>query len=72
MCLAIPGKIIKINKDNKVIVDFSGNKKEVDTSLINSLRKGDWLIVKKDLAINKVDKKDAQEIIRINKSCNHN
>jgi len=51
MCLAIPGKIIKINK-NKAIVDFNGIRKEVNVSLIKT-KINDYVIVHAGFAIEK-------------------
>ncbi|MBU0636992.1 MAG: HypC/HybG/HupF family hydrogenase formation chaperone [Patescibacteria group bacterium] len=56
MCLAIPGKIIKINKE-KAIVDFNNIQKEINISLIK-VKIGDYVIVHAGFAI---------EIILINK-----
>lgn len=71
MCLAIPGKIIEIKRNNKAVVDFSNKEKEIDISLMNDLKNNDWIIAKQDMAINKVDEKDAIEILGLVENCNH-
>ncbi len=59
MCLAIPGKIISIKKQNAT-VDFRGIKKEVDISLVNA-KQGDYVVVHAGFAVGKLDKKSANE-----------
>ena len=64
MCLAFPGKIIKI-KDQQAIIDFDGVKKEVNVSLIENAKKGDFVIVHAGFAIEKVDKNAKLEIDKL-------
>lgn len=60
MCLAIPGKIISI-KEKNAIADFNGLKKEVNLCLVNA-KQGDYVIVHAGFAIQKAEKKTAEEI----------
>ena len=53
MCLAIPGKIIKI-KGQLATVDFRGVKKEVNVGLIEA-KIGDYVMVHAGFAIEKMD-----------------
>ena len=71
MCLAIPGRVIKINKNNEALVDFSGDKRKINYSLINDLDINDWIIAKQNLAINKIDTKEAKKILSIVNKCSH-
>ena len=64
MCLAVPGKIIKI-KEDKALVNFDGLEKEINISLIDPPKKGDFVIVHTGFAIQKINSKRAQEIIRL-------
>lgn len=64
MCLAIPGKIIEVKKD-KALVDFDGLKKEINISLIDSPQKGDFVIVHTGFAIQKINQKETQKIIKL-------
>lgn len=66
MCLAIPGKIIS-KRGEQSIVDFDGIRKEVNTLLVKA-KKGDWVIVHAGFAIQKLSQKDAQEVLKLNKS----
>ena len=60
MCLAIPGKIIKINGE-KAIADFNGIRKEINISLVK-VKIGDYAIVHAGFAIEKMDEKEAKNI----------
>ena len=58
MCLAIPAKIIKINK-NIAEIESLGVVKEVDTTLVPDAKIGDYVIVHAGFAIQIIDKKEA-------------
>lgn len=60
MCLAIPGKIIKIN-DQLATADFSGIQKEINISLVD-VKKGDYVMVHAGFAIEKMDENWAKEV----------
>jgi len=64
MCLAIPSKVIKINK-RKAFVQSGNHQHQVDLSLLKNIKVGDYLLVHGDLAINKVAKADAEKIIKM-------
>ncbi len=61
MCLAIPAKIININK-NIAEVESLGVKKEIDISLTPDVKKGNFVIVHAGFAIQIIDKEDAVSI----------
>ena len=60
MCLAIPGKIIKI-KDQLAIVDFRGVKKEINVSIVD-VKIGDYVMVHAGFAIEKMEEDNVKEI----------
>ncbi len=60
MCLGVPGKIIKKEK-NTALVDFSGNKREVSIRVLPGVKVGDYILVHAGLALAKVDKEKAKE-----------
>lgn len=66
MCLAIPGKVIKINK-KRALVDFGEHQHTIDISLTKNVKIGDYLICHGDLAINKLSKKEAKKILKLSK-----
>jgi len=64
MCLAIPAKVISVEED-KAKVDFGeGVLREVDVTLVEA-KAGDYVLVHAGYAIQVVDKKEAQETIRL-------
>ncbi|OGZ34508.1 MAG: hypothetical protein A2V60_02995 [Candidatus Portnoybacteria bacterium RIFCSPHIGHO2_01_FULL_39_19] len=66
MCLTIPAKVIFLEKD-KAMVDFSGKEQKVDTQLVK-VRVGDYVMVSNGFIIKKVNKKEAEEILKILKN----
>lgn len=58
MCLAIPAKVIKINK-NIAEIESLGVIKEVDITLVPDAKIGDYVIVHAGFAIQIIDKKEA-------------
>ncbi|MCK9266281.1 HypC/HybG/HupF family hydrogenase formation chaperone [bacterium] len=64
MCLAVPMKVLKIY-ENKAIAEFGGLRKEVNIELVSSLKEGDYIIVHAGCAIEKLDKKYAQETLNL-------
>lgn len=61
MCLAIPGKVVKVTKD-KLVIDYGDSKREVK-SLIDA-KVGDYVIVQMGRAVQKVKEEDALKSIR--------
>lgn len=64
MCLAIPGKIKKINGQN-AIVDFDGIEKEINISLLSDAKNGEFVIVHAGFAIEKVSEENEGEIAKL-------
>ena len=64
MCLGVPGKLVKIT-GAKGIVSFGGGKKEVDLSLVERPRVGDYVIVHAGFAIERIDRADARKTLRL-------
>ncbi len=67
MCLATPVKIKKVLNNCAVLDDG----RKVNVSLVGHIREGDWLLCHADLAINKLEEKEAKEILELSKSCHH-
>lgn len=63
MCLAIPGKILKI-QGNSALVDFDGLKQNVIIALIQNPEVGKYVIVHAGYAIEIMEEKDALESIK--------
>lgn len=66
MCLAIPGKIIELDKQKQsATVDYgSGTKRKVNVSLVQ-VRIGDYVLVHAGFAIQVLDEKEAQETLAL-------
>ena len=64
MCVAVPGKVISINK-NTAVLDFLGAQKEVSIQLLDDVNLGDYLLVHAGCAIQKVDLQEAEEVVKL-------
>jgi hydrogenase expression/formation protein HypC len=65
MCLAIPGKILELLADSKAKVDFGGVIREVNLSLIENPKVGDYVIVHAGYAIQTLDAAEAEETLEL-------
>ena len=65
MCLAIPGQIKTVEKDElrKGIISFGGITKEICLALVPEAEIGDYVIVHVGIAISKVDEQAAEETL---------
>jgi hydrogenase expression/formation protein HypC len=66
VCLAIPGKIIKINqKDDLANIDYGdGTKRTINISLVD-VKIGDYVLVHAGFAIEKIDEEEAKKTLDI-------
>ncbi|MBN2053025.1 HypC/HybG/HupF family hydrogenase formation chaperone [Candidatus Woesearchaeota archaeon] len=64
MCYAIPARIISIEGDSAE-VDYGGVLKKVNVSLVDNPKKGDFVLIHTGFAIEKLDKKAAEENLEI-------
>lgn len=66
MCLAIPGKIIELDKETQsATVDYgSGTKRKANVSLVQ-VKIGDYVLVHAGFAIQVLDEKEAQETLAL-------
>jgi len=66
MCLAIPGKIVEINKKNQIaLVDYGDNtKRKANISLVD-VKVGQYVLVHAGFAIQILDPKDAKETLAL-------
>ena len=64
VCLAIPGKIVEINKDKEhAIVDYGdGTKRRANVTLV-SVKVGDYVLVHAGFAIEVLNEKEAIETL---------
>lgn len=64
MCLATPMKLIRI-EDEYGFVEHDGKEYKVELSLIDEPKIGDWLLAHGEIAVNKVGKNEAHDIIAL-------
>lgn len=64
MCLAIPAKVMEITGDSAK-VDYGGIIKEINHSLVDNVRVDDFLLIHAGFAIEKLDKKAAEDALEI-------
>ncbi|MFW9945466.1 MAG: HypC/HybG/HupF family hydrogenase formation chaperone [Candidatus Odinarchaeota archaeon] len=65
MCLAIPGKILKLNDDGTTaLVDFDGIQQNVIIALIMNPEIGKYVIVHAGYAIEQMNEKEAMEALK--------
>ena len=66
MCLAIPGKIIKIDSDkNHAMVDYGeGTKRRANISLVD-VKVGDYVLVHAGFAIEVLNENEAKETLAL-------
>lgn len=63
MCLSVPGKIIEIKKD-VAVVDY-GIEKRKGKLIEKSYSKGDYVIIQGGIVVQKIEKKEAEEALRL-------
>ena len=60
MCLAIPARIVELDKDNAV-VDAMGNRWKAKTTLLPEAKLGSLVLIHAGFAISLVDEEEAKE-----------
>jgi len=68
MCLAIPGKILEIDRDSRPRmgkVSFGGIQKQVCLDWVPEARVGEYVIVHVGFALNTVDEEEAKETLKL-------
>ncbi len=65
MCLATPMEIIKILNNERAIVKQANIEAEVDISLLEDVKIGDYVIVHAGFAIEILDLKEAEERLKL-------
>jgi hydrogenase expression/formation protein HypC len=64
MCLAIPSRIVEIDRE-MAIIDVEGVRRQASLLLVEDARVGDYVIVHAGFALRKLDPEAAQESIRL-------
>ncbi len=61
MCQATVGRVVNVGKGT-ITIDYNGTKKELDAKLVK-VEKGDYVLFSAGIAIEKVEKDEAIEIM---------
>jgi len=64
MCLSIPAEVIEIN-DDKAKVSIGGAVYNSSLALVSGINVGDYVLLHAGYAIEKIDKKEAEETLRM-------
>jgi hydrogenase expression/formation protein HypC len=64
MCVAIPGKVIEI-EGPEAVVDYGGVKRRANITLLDDVRVGDYVLIHVGFAIQKLDRKEAEETLQL-------
>jgi len=65
MCLGIPAKVVQIDDSQEGKVDYLGTKVKTNFTLLEDVKKGDWVIVHAGFAISRLDENEAQETLEL-------
>lgn len=65
MCLAVPMKLASVSETGVGVGDLDGSRHEVDLTLIEDPRIGDFVIVHAGFAIEKLDEDEANERLKL-------
>jgi len=67
MCLAVPGKVVKIFEDNGLLmghVDFSGTINVTCMAYVPEIKLGEYVIVHAGFAISVLNEEEAREVFK--------
>ena len=68
MCLAIPGKVVEVKRENDVLmgkVDFTGVVKRVCLDLVPEVVPGEYVLVHVGFALARVDATEAARVFKV-------
>ena len=67
MCLAIPGKIVKIvDEENQIAkVEVGGVRRNINIGMLDDTRVGDYVLIHVGFAMSKIDEHEAEETLRV-------
>ena len=65
MCLAIPVQITELIDGNRALASAGGIVREIDTTLVDDLQVGDYVILHVGFALSKLDEAEAQQTLQL-------
>ena len=63
MCLAVPGKVTKLDSDLQSTVDMMGIERQASMRLVPDVKVGDYVLVHAGFGIQVVDPEEARETL---------
>ena len=60
MCLSIPAKVVEMINPQQAFVEVGGVLKSVQTTLIEDLKVGDYVLIHVGVALSRIDEAEAQ------------
>ena len=63
MCLTIPKKVFEIRENSVIVEQYDGSRQEMKTMI--ELSVGDFVLSKQNIIFEKIEDREAQEIIKI-------
>lgn len=68
MCLAVPGRIARLEENHMATIDITGVTRVVSLDLVPEATVGDWVLVHAGFALQVVDEQYAQETLDLLKT----
>lgn len=68
MCLGVPMRVVEVREVGGyrvALAEYGGMRREVDASVLDDIRPGDWVIVHAGIAISKMEPEEAEELLKI-------
>ncbi len=66
MCLGVPGKIVKIDKESQMAeVDFEGTTRVAGLHMVPEANLGDYVIIHAGFAIRTLNEEEAKETLKL-------
>ncbi len=65
MCLAVPGKLVRILSNDEATADLGGIQKNVNVSLIADPKPGDWVIIHVGFALQRINEEEARATLAL-------
>jgi len=65
MCLAVPYQVVEIIDEENCLVKVGSGSQKCFAGLVENIKLNDWLVVHAGVAIEKIDKEDAEENLKV-------
>ena len=65
MCVAIPYRVLEVNKNDRSQIEVGGTRQEISTLLVPEVKIGDYVLVYLGSATAKIEEDEAIEVLRL-------